>query len=190
MFQVGDKIKCVSNQFYELSLVVGVIYTVSKILNSGVYLEEVSMHVTPLNTGFDESRFVFAVQAGSPIVQPKALNAGDYVHFTDPNDPLYGTTGDYIVWIDHNFGVAYVEIPGLGGNQVFITRLGFGDWQHIAPLDPATAQLIYKGPAPIHISCPVPHSEEPPVFLPKCECGVDSIGGGNHSTWCPKHGTP
>lgn len=23
--------------------------------------------------------------------------------------------------------------------------------------------------------------------IAKCECGVDSIGGGKHSTWCPKH---
>lgn len=26
-----------------------------------------------------------------------------------------------------------------------------------------------------------------PQVIPNCECGVDSIGGGKHSTWCPKH---
>ncbi len=27
-----------------------------------------------------------------------------------------------------------------------------------------------------------------PIVKKKCECGVDSVGGGRHSMWCPKHG--
>lgn len=26
-----------------------------------------------------------------------------------------------------------------------------------------------------------------PNHSTKCECGVDAIGGGKHSSWCPKH---
>ncbi len=25
--------------------------------------------------------------------------------------------------------------------------------------------------------------------MPKCECGVDTVGSGKHSTWCPKEKT-
>lgn len=30
-------------------------------------------------------------------------------------------------------------------------------------------------------------SQLQPLIPTKCECGVDSVGGSKHSTWCPKH---
>lgn len=51
------------------------------------------------------------------------------------------------------------------------------DFYYIWPKSPYPTPWIPSEPTTV--------STLPPMH--NCECGVDSVGGGRHSTWCPKH---
>lgn len=101
---------------------------------------------------------------------------------TSCGEPMYdvkfGNVSYPILFHRDNFELeSSVTAVQVGANPT--THLPAGDannlWHH-AEHDEA--------PYPGHYSEGETYFEGPPIG-PKCECGVASVGGGNHSSWCP-----
>jgi hypothetical protein len=115
---------------------------------------------------------------------PRKFDIGDYVECT--------TTGEK-AWIDDVY-------PQSNGSRVY--SLASNDGSPLWMAQEHNLRLISAAPLPVGsinkavqaiypdvqfgYSCPVEETYKREYAPARCECGVDSVGGGIHSPWCPK----